>query len=146
VPAAPGGGLVSVHKQPEEQVSAEQYLLLLDRLKELAAQLEPAPQCVIGMKRSGLFPAVYISHQLELPMLVHSELKGLKHGKFGTALLVDTTAWKGGSLRKAALKLERAGVETVHTAVMYARREPPPNIDGLRYLQRADSIPRVWYE
>lgn len=133
------------HK-PAQLVSAEQYLELLAGLKDLALKLDPVPQCVIGMKRSGLFPAVFLSHQLELPMLVQSELKGLGHGLFDTAMLVDTTAWKGNSLRKAALKLERAGVTTVHIVAMFSRRDPPPNVPGLRYLELADSIPRFWYE
>jgi orotate phosphoribosyltransferase len=134
------------HRKPAELISAEDYTALLAELKELAASLEPAPECVIGMKRSGLFPAVYLSHQLELPMLAESEIKSLGHGKFQVALLADTTAWKGGSLRKAALKLERAGVEVIHTVVMFSRREPPPDAPGLRYLRRADAVPRFWYE
>lgn len=134
------------HRKPAELISAEQYIDLLQGLKDIVHSLQPAPECVIGMKRSGLFPAVYLSHQFELPMLVESEIKRLEHGKFRTVLLADTTAWKGNSLRKAALKLERAGVEVVHTAVMFSRREPPPNLPALRYLRQVEAIPRFWYE
>lgn len=135
-----------MQRKPAVQISPEQYTQLLGDLLAAACRLSPAPQCVIGMKRSGLFPAVFLSHQLELPMLVESEIKGLKPGRFDCALLVDTTAWKGNSLRKAALKLERAGCSTVHTLVMYARRDPPPSAPGLHFLHQADSIPRFWYE
>jgi len=136
----------AVQRKPAELIGPEQYMQLLQALLDAARGLDPAPQCVVGMKRSGLFPAVFLSHQLELPMLVQSELKGLKRGKFDCVLLVDTTAWKGNSLRKAALKLERAGCARIHTLVMYARRDPPPSAPGLHFLCQADSIPRFWYE
>ena len=133
-------------RKPAELIGVDDYTALLDELRQLAASLIPAPECVIGMKRSGLFPAVYLSHQLELPMLVESEIRSMPCGKFSTALLADTTAWKGKSLRRATLKLERAGVEVVHIVAMFSRREPPPDVPGLCFLRRADAIPRFWYE
>lgn len=144
--ACSAGGTPAVRQKVTEFVSAERYLELLCGLRELAAALSPQPECVIGMKRSGLFPAVFLSHQLELAMLAESEIKSLPPGRFATALIVDTTAWKGVSLRRATARLNRRGITAVQVLAMFGRRDPPPDVPGLRYLESVESIPRFWYE
>lgn len=60
---------------PQMYVSADTYLVLLHELAGYAKGISPQPDAIIGMKRSGLFPAVFLSQQLELPMLAESETK-----------------------------------------------------------------------
>ena len=130
---------------PENYVSEQAYLDLLAKLATVAHKLIPPPDCVIGMKRSGLFPAVYLSHQLHVPMLVDSETKNFPVGKFQLPLIVDTTCWNGRSLRVVYNRLVKAGVGEVRSLVMYARTDPQPNIEGLMHLQTVELIPRFWY-
>ncbi len=130
---------------PANYVSEQTYLDLLAKLLIAAEQLNPQPDCVIGMKRSGLFPAVYLSHQLHIPMLVDSETKNFPTGKFKLPLIVDTTCWNGRSLRVVQNRLVKAGMSDVRSLVMFARSDPHPNIEGMEYLELAEHIPRFWY-
>lgn len=127
-------------------VSPARYLALLDALTARARTLLPAADSVVGMKRSGLFPAVYLSEQLRLPMFSHTELAGYPYPRLAQPLIVDTTAWTGGSLRHTILRLERAGVCEVRVLVMFARRDPPPQVPGLHWLEEVSRIPRLWYD
>lgn len=118
---------------------------LLVKLALVGKSLDPPPDCVIGMKRSGLFPAVYLSHQLHIPMLVDSETKSFPAAKFKYPLIVDTTCWNGRSLRVVHNRLVKAGVNEVRSLVMYARSDPRPNIEGMMQLMQVTQIPRFWY-
>ena len=126
-------------------ICEQTYLALLEKLALVARGLAPAPDCVIGMKRSGLFPAVFLSHQLGLPMLVDSETKSFPSQKFKLPLIVDTTCWNGRSLRVVYNRLVKAGVHEVRSLVMYARSDPSPNIAGLMHLMQVEQIPHFWY-
>lgn len=133
-------------RTPRRYVGIDEYAELLRRLAQRACAFQPRPDCVIGDKRSGLFPAVYISHQLELPIILGSELKNFPIQRLRTPLLVDTTAWNGRSLRRMIARLRRAGVRCYHPLVMFARAQPRPNVHGLHCLEHVPSIVHFWYE
>jgi hypothetical protein len=83
---------------------------------------------------------------MDLPMLVGSEVKSYPFPRLALPLIVDTVAWSGGTVRRVARKLARAGVIEVRTLVMFARAEPFPDVPGLLYLRLARGIPRFWYD
>jgi len=132
--------------QDSRRVSPERFLALNEQLLARARAMTPSPDSVIGMKRSGLFPAVFLSEQLRLPMLVNTELDSYPYPRLCRPLLVDTTAWTGSSLRRAVARLERLGVRQVRVLVMFARRDPPPQVEGLEWLEQVTRIPRLWYD
>ena len=100
----------------------------------------------MGIKRSGLFPAVFLSQQLDVAMFAGTEAPSFPYPRLRLPLIVDTCAWSGGSLRRTVRKLEKTGVTQVSTLVMYARDNPFPEVKGLRYLYLAQHIPRFWYD
>ncbi len=104
----------------EWHIPIDRYKELLAALHHSARQLKPAPDCVIGIKRSGLMPAVYISHQMKLPMLIDAETKSFPSHKFKVPLIVDTTSWNGASLRRIYIRLNYDLIEHVHFLVMFA--------------------------
>gem|GEM_PF-2180725 len=127
-------------------VSPERYLALLAELREAAPALDPPPDSVVGIKRSGLFPAVYLSHQLKLPMLTDGEAKVFPYPKFSRPLVVDTAIWSGKSARRVVERLRRRGVEQIRVLAMFAREDPRPEVDGLHYLELTDRIIHFWYD
>lgn len=60
-------------------------------------------------------------------------------------LIVDTTAWNGSSLRRIINRLQTLGTTDIKVLVMFARKDPPPNVPGLKYLKQATKIPVFWY-
>jgi hypoxanthine phosphoribosyltransferase len=130
---------------PQCYISRERYFELLDRLLGLAHSLDPPPDSVVGIKRSGLFPAVYLSQQLDLPMFVNTELAGFPYPRLSQPLVVDTSAWTGESIRRTLARLARRGVSEGRAAVMLARAEPSPAVPGLRWIETATHVPRFWY-
>ena len=126
-------------------VDAERFLALLESLTTRAAELTPLPDCLIGVKRSGLFPAVYLSERLDLPLFISTELASFPGGKFSYPLIVDTTCWSGSTLRRLTRKLDAAGAALVRSLVMFARAEPYPAVPNLLELELATSVPRFWY-
>ena len=129
-------------------VSAERYMEMLPRLHELAASLPMQPDVVIGIKRSGLFPAVYLSHVFKWPMLTDGEAKLFPYPKFQYPLIVDTTVWTGKSVRRAAARMARAEVPAANIQVLAAwvRDDPFPSVDQLHYLELTDRIMHFWYD
>lgn len=127
-------------------VSPERYLELLSELRIAAAALDPPPDSIVGIKRSGLFPAVYLSHQFKLPMLTDGEAKVFPCPKFSLPLVVDTAIWSGKTARRAVERLKRRGVEQVRVLAMFARDDPLPAVDGLHYLALTDRIIHFWYD
>jgi adenine/guanine phosphoribosyltransferase-like PRPP-binding protein len=133
-------------------VSAERFVELLEELRAAALQLNPRPDAVVGIKRSGLFPAVYLSQQLKLPMFTDYEAQQFPYPRLALPLVVDTVAWSGGSLRHTLRQLQQAGVQQAQVLVMFVRAEPAPTLEAyapmvgqLRYLYQASAIPRFWY-
>lgn len=133
-------------------ISGTRYLELLDELLAAARELDPRPDAVVGIKRSGLFPAVYLSELLKLPMFTDYEAQKFPWPRLKLPLVVDTVAWSGGSVRHALKQLASAGTERAAVLVMYTRAFPPPGLeaygpmaDQIRYLYQAHSIPSFWY-
>src|SRR3954470_17427449 len=99
-----------------------------DALRRLAALLEPSPwDAVVGLKRSGLFPAVFLSHRLRLAMYADSEAASLP-AKFERVLLVDAVVNTGKSIARAKRALLVAG-KTVTTAVLYKENDSAYPVD-----------------
>ena len=119
---------------------------MLDGLLTVTLKLTPRPDSVVGIQRSGLFPAVFLSQQLDLPMFGGSEIASYPFPRLNTPLVVDTVAWSGGSMRRTIRKLQRLGVEGVQSLVMFARAEPFPDVPGLVILHKVRGIPRFWYD
>lgn len=119
---------------------------MLDGLLATTRAMHPAPDSVVGIQRSGLFPAVFLSQQLDLPMFAASEIGSYPYPRLSRPLVVDTVAWSGGSVRRAIRKLERLGVKQVTALVMFARAEPFPEVPGLLFLHTARGIPQFWYD
>lgn len=126
-------------------VAAERYVDLLAQLREATRALNPAPDSLVGMKRSGLFLAVYLSHQLNLPMFTSGELDSFPTGRLKRPLLVDTMAWSGGALRAALAQFERLGISEARALVLFAR-QPPPEVPHFSYLATCERIVHFWYE
>jgi len=126
-------------------VTAERFTMLLDELVAATRGLDPPPDSVVGAKRSGLFPAVYLSYKLRLPMFTSGELPSFPACRLAWPLVVDTMAWSGGGLRSLLNELERMGVGEPRALVMFAR-DPLPPVRGLHYLHTSDRIVHFWYE
>lgn len=118
---------------------------LLQELLAAARALRPEPDSLVGMIRSGLIPAVYLSHQLHLPLFTSADARRLPYPRLHRPLLIDTTCWSGGKLRAVAAKLSRLGARP-QQLVMFARATPLPAVDRLNYLYASAGIPRFWYE
>jgi len=127
-------------------VSPERYHAALLSLGDLVAGLHPFPDCIVGIKRSGLFPAVYLSHRFKLPMFTDSEVKSLPMDRFSRPLIADTTVWSGKSARRTQGRLARCGVADPRVAAMFVRDDPFPEIDGLHYVELTDRIMHFWYD
>jgi len=139
------------HRQGSERywfVSAERFMAGVTALKDLFAALDPRPDCVVGIKRSGLFPAVYLSHVFELPMFTDGEAKVFPGDKFSRPVVVDTTVWSGVSVRRTYNRLMRAGVpaESIAALAIWVRDDPRPDVDRLHYLELTDRIMHFWYD
>ena len=130
------------------QVSAEEYLVALREMLEAVRQLPQQPGTIVGIKRSGLIPAVFLSEKLKLPMLVDSELKQREALPTTPVLVVDTTYWTGKSLRKTVARLRRLGISDgqIFTLVAYQRRDAQPQEENHRALALVDTIPVFWYQ
>jgi len=131
---------------PDSFVSLEQYAGLLARLAKTATVIDPQPDAVVGITRSGLFPAVYLSHHLQLPMFTSAEAHTFPCPRLKYPLIVDTAAWTGKTARHIAARLTRRGVDTPAVLVMFARRDPLPDISKLHYLEQTSRIMHFWYE
>lgn len=127
-------------------VSVAHYVELLSGLLDATRALEPAPDSVVGIIRSGLFPAVFLSQQLDLPMFPGNEIRGFPCPRLSRPLVVDTVVWSGATMRRALRRLEARGVEAPRALAMYARAEPFPAVAGLIYLDLVGGIPRFWYD
>src|SRR5271170_1912868 len=96
-------------------VRGPEFLEALERLRD---RLKDVPaDAVCGIKRSGFFPAVYLSHQLGLPMFADAEVDEIP-ARLARVLLVDSVARSGKTMERVKRRLIRAG-KTVTTAVLY---------------------------
>jgi hypothetical protein len=126
-------------------VGVQRYVELLARMSHAASNITPRVDCVVGAIRSGLFPAAYLSHQFDWPLFTSADAKRLPIPRLARPLIVDTTCWSGGTLRRLVHRLERLGAKP-EVLVMFARADPIPAVDRLNYLELSARIPRFWYE
>jgi len=136
-------GLDIRKKTREQNVPVAEYMKLLAEMKERLAR--ETFDCIVGIRRSGLIVAVYLSYQLGLPFFTDGDIESIP-ASFPRVLLVDTCAWKGKTLRKAMLRLSKLGGKSVTPAVLYRSSFIDPKIDGLIWLRETDLIKRFWYE
>ncbi|HZU95914.1 MAG TPA: phosphoribosyltransferase family protein, partial [Planctomycetota bacterium] len=95
-----------------------------------------------GIKRSGFFPAVYLSHQLGLPMFADAETSQIPE-RMGHVLLVDAVVNTGKTMERVKRRLLRAG-KTVTTAVLYKENSSSYGVD--RFLEVHTDLVHFFYE
>ena len=127
-------------------VSAQDYTALLDRMARYADVMKPRPDCVVGVIRSGLFPAVYLSHQLKLPFFCASDVDNIPLDRLSRPLLCDTSCWSGATVRRLQGRLLARGCTSVPVLSMYVRNFPRPEVDELHFLEASDHIMQFWYD
>jgi hypoxanthine phosphoribosyltransferase len=121
-------------------VRAPEYLSALDRL---ARRLEGQDfDAVLGVKRSGLFPAVYLSHRLGLPMFADAEAGAIPE-RLVRVLLVDSVVRTGRSLERVKRRLLRRG-KRVTTAVLYKENSSEYAVD--HFLESHTDLVHFFYE
>jgi len=130
------------------QVGVETFCELLDALRAEVQALQPRPRTVVGVKRSGLIPGVYLSEQLGLPFLVNTELKTVRRVPGTPVVIVDTTCWTGRSIRRTVARLARFGVEAdeVWAVVLYGRTTLEPPCRNYIALRGCETIPVYWFQ
>jgi hypothetical protein len=128
------------------------YWLLLRELLDAARGLPHPIDSVVGIRRSGLFPAVYLSHQLSLPMFCDTEVRGMPVERLHLPLIVDSVVWTGRSVRRTLRRLRQAGGTRAVVLGAFVRAWPPPNFGEYTemvvnsvWLHEAESVPRFWY-
>ncbi|MBN2083235.1 hypothetical protein JW859_13635 [bacterium] len=128
-------------------VTAERYLETVERFRGLFKTITPRPDSVVGIKRSGLFPAVFLSHVFALPMFTDGEAKVFPYPKFARPVVVDLAVWSGGSMRHTYGRLARSGVprENITGLAAWICADPRPDVDRLHYLELTDRIMHFWY-
>lgn len=107
---------------------------------ELAERLPPVRR-VFGVARSGMIPAATLSACLGAELwslnqnsgeIVHlgtgTRMIGVELGE-GADLVVDDSAWTGGSMRKATAILRRHGIEPIRAAIITSPKTDPQAID-----------------
>ena len=115
----------------------------LEALRRLASRLEGDRfDAVVGLKRSGLFPAVFLSHRLQLAMFASTEVGDIPE-KFARVLVVDSVVNTGKSIAKVKRALLVAG-KTVTTAVLYKENDSPYPVD--EFLERYPALVHFFYE
>lgn len=77
--------------------------------------------CIVCMKRSGMFPGAYMSFQLNLPLFTTSELNSIPE-KFKKVLLLDDKTYSGKSMRHWLIKLIQME-KKITTASVYLQNE-----------------------
>ena len=116
---------------------------LLAALETLSGRIDPSGlQAVVGIKRSGLFPAVFLSHRLGLPMFVDAEV-GEIPARLERVLLVDAVVRTGRSLERVRRRLLRRG-KRVTTAVLYKENGSAHPVD--HFLEVHTDLVHFFYE
>ncbi len=121
-------------------VRGPEFLSALERLRDLVKDV-PA-DAVVGIKRSGFFPAVFLSHQLELPMFADGELDQIPD-TLRRVLLVDSVARSGRTMERVKRRLLRAG-KTVVTCVLYKENSTDYAVD--HFLETHTDLVHFFYE
>jgi hypoxanthine phosphoribosyltransferase len=109
---------------------------LRDRLKDVRAD------AVVGIKRSGYFPAVYLSHQLGVPMFADAEIDRVP-ADVRRVLLVDAVARSGRTMERVKRRLLRAEKQVV-SAVLYKENSSEYVVD--HFLEVHTDLVHFFYE
>ncbi len=130
------------------QVDIQSFHELLMELERKVWALTPPARTIVGIKRSGLIPGVFLSEKLGLPFFTNTELKPPRECPETPVVVVDTTCWTGKSLRKACLRLVRLGIaeELICTAVLFEQRGIAPPWQNYLALRAAETIPTFWFQ
>ena len=124
-------------------VRAPEYLEALDRLaRRLESEHGATDLAVVGIKRSGLFPAVFLSHRLALPMFADGEIAAIP-AKLPRVLLVDAVARSGKTMERVKRRLVR-GSKKVTTVVLYKENATAYVVD--HFLEVHDDLVHFFYE
>jgi hypoxanthine phosphoribosyltransferase len=102
-----------------KHISQQRYFQDMDLLKDQLAVLEF--DCIVCMKRSGLFPGAYMSFKLDIPLFTTSELGSIPD-KFKNVLLLDDKVYSGKSMRHWLIKLIMLQKKAI-TAAVYLQNE-----------------------
>jgi hypoxanthine phosphoribosyltransferase len=121
-------------------VRGPEFIATLERLRDVLRNV-PA-DAVCGIKRSGFFPAVYLSHQLGLPMFADAEIEQIPE-RLERILLVDSVARTGRTMEKVKRRLLRAGKDVV-TAVLYKENASTYAVD--HHLEVHSDLVHFFYE
>ena len=121
-------------------VRAPEYLAAIEKLATKLASAEA--DAVLGIKRSGLFPAVFLSHKLGLPMFADAEIDAIPK-KLAHVLVVDAVANTGKTMERVRRRLLRAG-KRVTTAVLYKENATPYEVDF--FLETQSDLVHFFYE
>jgi len=127
------------------RISPEQWFLDLRKLREKLSSQGPL-DAVVGIHRSGLMVAVYLSNQLSLPMFTLFNLDHIPR-QFERIAVVDTSAWTGRSMRRALRKVAGAcpWAETV-PACLYIDCERGVRVEGLIFVRCLAGVPKFFWE
>ena len=121
-------------------VRGPEYLEALERLRDRLQGVRA--DAVVGIKRSGFFPAVFLSHQLGLPMFADAETDQIPP-TLKTLLLVDAVARTGKTMERVKRRLLRAGKDVV-TAVLYKENSSDYRVD--HFLEVHTDLVHFFYE
>lgn len=102
-----------------KHISLQKYFQDIDTLCQQVKTKEI--DCIVCMKRSGMFPGAYMSFQLNIPLFTTSELSSIPE-KFNNVLLLDDKTYSGKSMRHWLIKLIQMNKKTV-TASVYLQNE-----------------------
>ncbi len=121
-------------------VRGPEFLAALERLRD---PLKDVPlDAVVGIKRSGFFPAVFLSHQLGVPMFADAEVAQIPD-ELRRVLLVDAVARSGRTMDRVKRRLLRAGKEVV-PAVLYKENSTDYAVD--HFLEVHTDLVHFFYE
>lgn len=121
-------------------VRGPEFLAALERLRD-AMKAVPA-DAVVGIKRSGFFPGVFLSHQLGLPMFADAEVAQIPP-ELERILLVDSVARSGRTMERVKRRLLRAGKD-VTTCVLYKENSTDYEVD--HFLEVHTDLVHFFYE
>lgn len=113
---APSLELVNQHPK---HITLQRYFQDLDVLCNNVKSMHV--DCIVCMKRSGMFPGAYMSFQLNLPLFTTSELNSIPE-KFTNVLLLDDKTYSGKSMRHWLIKLIQME-KKITTAAVYLQNE-----------------------
>lgn len=139
-------GVESFPAEREEEIYRKKYVTLekfiedLSRLEKLVEGREF--DAIVAPKRSGLIPGAYLAFRRSIPLLVPSEVDSVPQD-LKRVLLVDTTIWKGKTIRKI---LNRLGDRKVTVAVLY--KIAGVEFLGIRplFVEETEYRKVFWYE